>query len=111
MYISSYKGWWWYYCTFGGALIGAFEALSYDKADYESYGLFDCSLIIIVGIFDVKDALCTGRPIVENFDKIIEIIEVYRHVSSRSIAQELKIDHKTILSHFRKAGFKRKLHV
>ncbi|GFV88726.1 histone-lysine N-methyltransferase SETMAR [Trichonephila clavipes] len=63
------------------------------------------------GIFDVKDAPHTGRPVIENDDKITEIIEVYRHVSSRSIAQELKIDHKTVLIHLRKFGFKKKLHV
>ncbi|GFW35719.1 histone-lysine N-methyltransferase SETMAR [Trichonephila clavipes] len=63
------------------------------------------------GIFDVKDAPHTGRPIVENVDKITEIIETDRQVSSRSIAQELKIDHKTVLSHLRKVGFKKKLHV
>ncbi|GFW52452.1 hypothetical protein TNCV_403801 [Trichonephila clavipes] len=51
-------------------------------------------------IFDVKDAPCTGRPVVENVDKITEIIEVDRHVSSRSIAQELTIDHKTVLNPF-----------
>ncbi|GFU20947.1 histone-lysine N-methyltransferase SETMAR [Trichonephila clavipes] len=62
-------------------------------------------------IFDVKDAPHTGRPVVENVDKITEIIEVDRHVSSRSIAQELKIDHKTVLSHLRKVGFKKKLDV
>ncbi|GFV68464.1 histone-lysine N-methyltransferase SETMAR [Trichonephila clavipes] len=45
------------------------------------------------GIFDVKDASRTGRPIVENVDKITEIIEVDRHVSSRSIAQKVKIYH------------------
>ncbi|GFW32341.1 histone-lysine N-methyltransferase SETMAR [Trichonephila clavipes] len=43
------------------------------------------------GIFDVKDAPQTGRPVVKNVDKITEIIEVDWHVSSRSIAQELKI--------------------
>ncbi|GFV96476.1 histone-lysine N-methyltransferase SETMAR [Trichonephila clavipes] len=48
------------------------------------------------GIFDVKVASRTGRPIVENVDKITEIIEVDRHVGSRIIAQDLKIDHKTI---------------
>ncbi|GFT81019.1 histone-lysine N-methyltransferase SETMAR [Trichonephila clavipes] len=47
------------------------------------------------GIFDVKDAPRTRRPVVENVDKITEIIEVDRHVSSRSIAQEIKIDHKS----------------
>ncbi|GFW36491.1 histone-lysine N-methyltransferase SETMAR [Trichonephila clavipes] len=38
------------------------------------------------GIFDVKDAPRTSRPVVENVDKITEIIEVDRHVNSRSIA-------------------------
>ncbi|GFW36285.1 integrase catalytic domain-containing protein [Trichonephila clavipes] len=51
------------------------------------------------GIFDVKDAPRTGRPVVKNVDKIIEIIEVDRHVSSRSIAQEIQIEHKTVLTH------------
>ncbi|GFU97389.1 histone-lysine N-methyltransferase SETMAR [Trichonephila clavipes] len=62
-------------------------------------------------IFDVKDTPCTGRPVVENVDKIKEIIEVDRHISSCSIAQELKIDHKTVLSLLRKVGFKKKLDV
>ncbi|GFX55529.1 histone-lysine N-methyltransferase SETMAR [Trichonephila clavipes] len=62
-------------------------------------------------IYDVKDAYHTGRPIVENFDKITEIFEVDRHVSSRSIAHKLKINHKTVLNHLRKVGFKKKLDV
>ncbi|GFV36878.1 histone-lysine N-methyltransferase SETMAR [Trichonephila clavipes] len=62
------------------------------------------------GIFDVKDAPRTGKPVVANVDKITEIIEVDQHVSSRSIAQELKIDHNTVLSNLRKVGFKKKLH-
>ncbi|GFY10306.1 histone-lysine N-methyltransferase SETMAR [Trichonephila clavipes] len=64
-----------------------------------------------LGIFDVKDALGTGRFLVKNVDKITEIMEVDRHVSSRSIAQELKIDTKTVLNHLRKVGFKKKLDV
>ncbi|GFU57478.1 histone-lysine N-methyltransferase SETMAR [Trichonephila clavipes] len=63
------------------------------------------------GTFDVKDASRTGRPVVENVDKIKEIIEVDRHVSSRSITQELKIDNKTVLNHLSKVGFKKKLDV
>ncbi|GFT14640.1 histone-lysine N-methyltransferase SETMAR [Trichonephila clavipes] len=63
------------------------------------------------GIFGVKVAPRTGKHVVENVDKITEIIEVYRHVSSRSIAQELKIEHKTVLNHLRKAGLKQKLNV
>ncbi|GFX31511.1 histone-lysine N-methyltransferase SETMAR [Trichonephila clavipes] len=53
------------------------------------------------GIFYVKNAPRTGRPVVENVDKITEIIKIDWHVSSRSITQELKIGHKTVLSHLR----------
>ncbi|GFU81637.1 histone-lysine N-methyltransferase SETMAR [Trichonephila clavipes] len=63
------------------------------------------------GIFDLKIAPRTGRPVVDNVDKITVIIEIDRHVSSRSITQELKIDHKTILSCLRSVGFKKKLDV
>ncbi|GFT41878.1 histone-lysine N-methyltransferase SETMAR [Trichonephila clavipes] len=35
------------------------------------------------GMFDVKDAPRTGRPVIENVDKITEIIQVDRDVSSR----------------------------
>ncbi|GFT97448.1 histone-lysine N-methyltransferase SETMAR [Trichonephila clavipes] len=62
-------------------------------------------------IFDVKDAPRTGRAVIENVDKITEIIEVDRLVSSRSISQGLKIDHKTVLSHLCKVELKKKLHV
>ncbi|GFV90746.1 histone-lysine N-methyltransferase SETMAR [Trichonephila clavipes] len=63
------------------------------------------------GIFDVKNAPRTGKPVYENVDKIREIIDGDRHVSSRSIANELKIHHKTVLSHLCKVGFKKKLDV
>ncbi|GFX75551.1 histone-lysine N-methyltransferase SETMAR [Trichonephila clavipes] len=63
------------------------------------------------GIFDVKDAPRTGRAVFENFDEITEIIEVDQHIGSRSTTQELKIDHKTVLNHLRKVGFKKKLRV
>ncbi|GFY28570.1 histone-lysine N-methyltransferase SETMAR [Trichonephila clavipes] len=62
-------------------------------------------------IFDVKDAPRTGRPVVENVDKITEIIKVDRLVSSRSIVQELKIDYKTVLNDLCKVAFKKKLDV
>ncbi|GFT09863.1 histone-lysine N-methyltransferase SETMAR [Trichonephila clavipes] len=63
------------------------------------------------GTFDVKHAHCTGKPIIENVEKVTVIIEFDRDVSSRSITQELKINHKTVLSHLRKVRFKKKLHV
>ncbi|GFS87597.1 histone-lysine N-methyltransferase SETMAR [Trichonephila clavipes] len=63
------------------------------------------------GIFYVKGAPHTGRPVLKNVDKITEIINVDQHVSSRSITQELKIDHKTVLNHLCEVGFKKKLDV
>ncbi|GFV12971.1 histone-lysine N-methyltransferase SETMAR [Trichonephila clavipes] len=63
------------------------------------------------GILDVKDALHTGGHFVKKVDKITELTEVDRHVSSCSITQEPKIDHKTVLNHLRKVGFKKKLDV
>ncbi|GFX99416.1 histone-lysine N-methyltransferase SETMAR [Trichonephila clavipes] len=64
-----------------------------------------------LGIFDVKNTPRTGRPVIENVNKITEIIEVDRHVSCRRIAQELKIVRKTVLSHLNKVGSKKKLDV
>lgn len=63
------------------------------------------------GVVEVIDALRSGRPVVESVDKIMEIIELDRHASSRSIALELNIDHKTVLNHLKKAGFTKKLDV
>ncbi|KAG5334517.1 SETMR methyltransferase, partial [Acromyrmex charruanus] len=53
------------------------------------------------GNFDVKDAHRFGRP-----NKIFYKIEENRHVSSYDIAKELNIDHKTVLGHLRKVGYK-----
>ncbi|GFV01387.1 histone-lysine N-methyltransferase SETMAR [Trichonephila clavipes] len=59
------------------------------------------------GIFDIKVAPRTGMPFIENVDKIIQIIEIDWHVSSRNIAQELKMEHKIVLSHSTKLDSKR----
>jgi len=61
------------------------------------------------GNFDVKDAPRSGRPIVENGDKIMKIVESDHHVSTVSIAQELNITQKTVWNHLNKAGYKKKL--
>ncbi|GFU90162.1 histone-lysine N-methyltransferase SETMAR [Trichonephila clavipes] len=76
-------------------------------ADYVQFWFHRCRS----GVSNVKDAPCTGSPIIENVDKITEIIEFDRHVSSCSIIQELKIDHKTVLKHLCKVGFRKKLDV
>ncbi|XP_018049927.1 PREDICTED: histone-lysine N-methyltransferase SETMAR-like [Atta colombica] len=61
--------------------------------------------------FHIKDAPRSGRPIVENGDKIMEIVESNRHVSTVSIVQELNIVQKTIWNHLNKVGYKKKLNV
>ena len=52
------------------------------------------------GVVAVEDTPRTGRPIVIETDKIVEIIQVDRHVSIRS-----GIDHKTVWNHLQKIGF------
>lgn len=59
------------------------------------------------GNFDVKDAPRSGRPIVENVDKIMQMSESDRHISTVSIAQELNIAQKTVWNHLEKAGYKK----
>ena len=51
------------------------------------------------GVVKVNDAPRSGRPAVVNVDKIMENIGIDRHVSSRSIAQKLNINHQTVLNH------------
>ena len=63
------------------------------------------------GNFDVKDVPRTGRPSVENVDKIMDIVASDRHVSTVSIAQELNIAQKTVWNHLHKAGYTKKLDV
>ncbi|GFW82296.1 histone-lysine N-methyltransferase SETMAR [Trichonephila clavipes] len=59
----------------------------------------------------VQAFLISTLPVIEKVNKITEIIEVDGHVSSRSIAQVLKMEHKIVLSHLSKVGFKKELDV
>jgi len=52
-----------------------------------------------------------GRPITEKSDEIMIKIERDKHMSTVKIVRELGIDHKTILNHLHKAGYKKKLDV
>ena len=52
-----------------------------------------------------------GRPVTTNTDRIMENIELDRHVASRDIAQEMGVSHQTILNHLQKAGYKKTLDV
>ena len=60
------------------------------------------------GVVEVNDAPRSGTPAVVNVDKIMENIEIDRHVSSRNIAQKLNINHQTVLNHLQKPRFKKK---
>ncbi|XP_055635142.1 histone-lysine N-methyltransferase SETMAR-like [Toxorhynchites rutilus septentrionalis] len=63
------------------------------------------------GVEVVEDAPRSGRPVVENCDKIAELAEKDRHSSSRSIDQELGISHQTVINHLKKLRFTKKLDV
>lgn len=63
------------------------------------------------GKFDVKDESRSGRPITEKADEILEKVQQDKHISSVDIGMELGIDHKTVLNHLLKAGYKKKLDV
>ena len=54
----------------------------------------------------IEDAPRFGRPVVENCDKIAELIERDRH---SSIGQELGMSHQTVINHLKKIGYKTKL--
>ena len=55
--------------------------------------------------------LAPVRPITEKSDEIMVKVERDKHVSTVEIARELGIDHKTVLNHLHKAGYKKKLDV
>jgi len=61
------------------------------------------------GNFDVKDEPHSGQPITEKSDEIMVKVEHDKHVSTVEIVTELGIDHKTVLNHLYKTGYKKKL--
>jgi len=58
-----------------------------------------------------EDAPPSGRPVVENCDKIAELVERDQHSSSRSIGQELGMSHQTVIHHLKKLGVTKNLDV
>lgn len=63
------------------------------------------------GNFNVKDEPRSGRPITDKADEILEKVKHDKHISSVQIGAELGIDHKTVLNHLRKAGYRKELDV
>ena len=63
------------------------------------------------GNFDVKDEPRSARPITEKSNGIMVKVERDKHVSTVEIARKLDVDHKTVLNHLYKTGYKKKLDV
>lgn len=63
------------------------------------------------GNFDIKDASRSGRPVTDKIDAIFEKVEQDRHISSYDVAEELAIDHRTVLTHLNKVGYTKKLDI
>ncbi|GBP68679.1 Histone-lysine N-methyltransferase SETMAR [Eumeta japonica] len=61
------------------------------------------------GNFDVKDEPRSGRPVTDKVDVILKKVKQDRHISSCYVAEELGIDHKTVLTQLKKAGYIKKL--
>ncbi|GBP49259.1 Histone-lysine N-methyltransferase SETMAR [Eumeta japonica] len=61
------------------------------------------------GNFDVKNEPCYGQLVTDKVDAILEKANQDRHISSYYIAEELKIDHKTVSPHLKKARYRKKL--
>ncbi|GFW78578.1 histone-lysine N-methyltransferase SETMAR [Trichonephila clavipes] len=115
--------------TFGDRLVSRFGPVNWPPRscdltplDYFLWGYVKVRLTIWKTTFapcycrytvflNVKEAPRTGRLVVEIVNKTTKIIKIDPYVSDRSIAQSLKIDHKTVLNHLRKVGFKKKLDV
>ncbi|GBP12525.1 Histone-lysine N-methyltransferase SETMAR [Eumeta japonica] len=61
------------------------------------------------GYFDVKDESRSSRPVTDKVDAILKIVDQGRHINFYDIAEELRMDHKTVLTHLNKAGYTKKL--
>ncbi|GBP87239.1 hypothetical protein EVAR_102493_1 [Eumeta japonica] len=52
--------------------------------------------------FDVKDKPCSGLSVTDKADAILEKLEQGHQIRSYDIAEELRIDHRTVLAHLKK---------
>ena len=60
-------------------------------------------------IFYVKDTVHSGRIVTDKISAIFDKVEQDRLISSYEIAEELDVDHKTVLRDLRKTGYKENL--
>ena len=68
----------------------------------------------VVQTFQVWKFLCideyrSGRPVTDKISAIFKKVEQDRHISSHDIAEELNVDHRTVLRHLRKFSCARKV--
>ena len=61
-------------------------------------------LVFVPEISMLKMNLALAGQSLKKSIKFLKKIKVDRHISSRDIATELNIDHKTVLNHFNKTG-------
>ncbi|XP_045448929.1 uncharacterized protein LOC123657427 [Melitaea cinxia] len=54
--------------------------------------------------FDIKNAFCSSRPVTDKRNDIFETVKLDRHLSSYDIDEDLRIDHKAVLTHLKKAS-------
>ena len=59
----------------------------------------------------MKDEVRSRRPVTDKISVIFKKVERDRHNSSYDIAEELDVDHKTVIHHLRKSGYKKKLDI
>ncbi|GBP18965.1 hypothetical protein EVAR_78433_1 [Eumeta japonica] len=64
-------------------------------------GLYDWSCNMTV---ELVDGPRSGRPVTDKVDDILKKEEQDRRISSYGIAEELGIDHKTVLDHLKNLG-------
>ncbi|XP_035227797.1 histone-lysine N-methyltransferase SETMAR-like [Stegodyphus dumicola] len=63
------------------------------------------------GNFDIRYALCSGRPVTEKVDEILQLVKQDRHVSCQEITEVLNIHHMTVWNYLKRARYKEKLNV
>ena len=52
----------------------------------------------------MKDEVRSGRPVTDKISAVFEKVEQDWHISSYDIAEELDVDHKTVIRHLRRYG-------
>lgn len=59
----------------------------------------------------VKDTAYSGRLVTDKVVTIAEKVEQHRHISSYDISVKLGTNHRTALTHLKKSGYIKRLHI